>query len=42
MLRTRAASRIGGDAVAESLRALGADVVFGLPGVHALPIWEGL
>jgi acetolactate synthase-1/2/3 large subunit len=39
---TRTATRIGGHVVAESLRALGADVVFGLPGVHALPIWEGL
>lgn len=28
--------------VVESLAALGADAVFGLPGVHALPIWEGL
>jgi acetolactate synthase I/II/III large subunit len=42
MLNQRAAGRIGGDVVAESLRALGADTVFGLPGVHALPIWEGL
>jgi acetolactate synthase I/II/III large subunit len=39
---TRAATRIGGHVVAESLRALGAEVVFGLPGVHVLPIWEGL
>jgi len=39
---TRATTRIGGHVVAESLRALGAEVVFGLPGVHALPIWEGL
>jgi acetolactate synthase-1/2/3 large subunit len=36
------ATRIGGHVVAESLRGLGAEVVFGLPGVHALPIWEGL
>jgi acetolactate synthase I/II/III large subunit len=28
--------------VAEALTALGADAVFGLPGVHALPIWEGM
>ncbi len=41
-METRAATRIGGHVVAESLRALGAEVVFGLPGVHALPIWEGL
>jgi acetolactate synthase-1/2/3 large subunit len=39
---TRAATRIGGHVVAETLRSLGAEVVFGLPGVHALPIWEGL
>lgn len=42
MAETRAATRIGGHVVAETLRALGAEVVFGLPGVHALPIWEGL
>jgi acetolactate synthase-1/2/3 large subunit len=42
VLGTRAGTRIGGDVVAESLVALGAEVVFGLPGVHALPIWEGL
>jgi acetolactate synthase-1/2/3 large subunit len=28
--------------VVEALAALGADAVFGLPGIHALPIWEGL
>ena len=39
---TRAATRIGGHVVAETLRALGAEVVFGIPGVHALPMWEGL
>ncbi len=42
MSGTRAATRIGGHVVAETLRTLGAEVVFGLPGVHALPIWEGL
>ena len=26
----------------ESLRALGVDAVFGLPGVHVLPVWEAL
>ena len=26
----------------ESLQALGAEVAFGLPGIHALPIWEAL
>ena len=34
--------RTGGHVVVEALAALGADAVFGLPGVHALPIWEGL
>ncbi len=42
MAKTKAATRIGGHAVAESFAALGADVVFGIPGVHALPIWEGM
>ncbi|WP_031468092.1 thiamine pyrophosphate-binding protein [Sciscionella sediminilitoris] len=36
------AERIGGDLVAESLRALGADTVHGLPGQHALGLFEGL
>jgi len=36
------ARRIGGHLVAESLAALGAEVAFGVPGIHALPIWEGL
>jgi acetolactate synthase-1/2/3 large subunit len=34
--------RIGGHLVAESLQALGAEVVFGVPGIHSLPIWDGL
>ena len=38
----RTGKRLGGHLVAESLRALGAEMVFGVPGVHALPIWEGL
>ncbi|MGI8479775.1 MAG: thiamine pyrophosphate-binding protein, partial [Gaiellaceae bacterium] len=42
MQRAGVQTRIGGHAVADSLRTLGAEVVFGLPGVHALPIWEGL
>jgi acetolactate synthase I/II/III large subunit len=42
MQETRAGTRIGGHVVADSLQALGAEVVFGVPGVHALPIWEGL
>jgi acetolactate synthase-1/2/3 large subunit len=40
---TRATTpRTGGHVVAESLAALGAEVAFGVPGVHALAIWEGL
>jgi acetolactate synthase-1/2/3 large subunit len=34
--------RLGGHLVAESLAALGATDVFGVPGVHALSIWDGL
>src|SRR3984885_12647850 len=36
------ADRIGGHLVAESLQALGAEAAFGVPGIHALAIWEGL
>jgi acetolactate synthase I/II/III large subunit len=35
-------ARTGGKLVAESLEALGADVAFGVPGIHALAIWDGL
>ena len=35
-------ARTGGHLVAESLEALGAEVCVGVPGVHALAIWEGL
>src|SRR4249920_1324604 len=35
-------ARTGGTLVAESLEAAGADVAFGVPGIHALAIWEGL
>jgi acetolactate synthase I/II/III large subunit len=34
--------RTGGHLVAEALEALGAEVCFGVPGVHALAAWEGL
>jgi acetolactate synthase-1/2/3 large subunit len=34
--------RLGGELLAECLCALGADVVFGLPGIHALGAWEGM
>jgi acetolactate synthase I/II/III large subunit len=35
-------ARTGGSLVAESLEALGAEVAFGVPGIHALAIWHGL
>jgi len=34
--------RTGGHLVVESLESLGAEVAFGLPGIHALGIWEAL
>ncbi|HWT23125.1 MAG TPA: thiamine pyrophosphate-binding protein, partial [Solirubrobacteraceae bacterium] len=37
-----ARTRLGGHLVAESLAALGARAVFGVPGIHALAIWEAL
>ncbi len=33
-------TRVGGHLVVESLEALGVEVAFGLPGIHALAIWE--
>jgi acetolactate synthase I/II/III large subunit len=35
-------ARTGGHLVVESLESLGAEVAFGLPGIHALGIWEAL
>jgi acetolactate synthase-1/2/3 large subunit len=35
-------TRIGGHLVVEALEALGAEIAFGLPGIHALAIWEAL
>jgi acetolactate synthase I/II/III large subunit len=35
-------TRLGGHVVVETLSALGAEVAFGVPGVHALAIWEAL
>jgi acetolactate synthase-1/2/3 large subunit len=35
-------ARTGGHVVAETLESLGAEVAFGVPGIHALAIWEGL
>ncbi|HYZ79712.1 MAG TPA: thiamine pyrophosphate-binding protein [Solirubrobacteraceae bacterium] len=39
---THQGTRIGGHVVAESLTALGAEAAFGVPGVHALAMWEAL
>jgi acetolactate synthase-1/2/3 large subunit len=39
---TGTGTRIGGDVVVESLRALGADTCFGIPGQHALGLFEAL
>ncbi len=36
------AGRTGGHVVVESLESLGAEVAFGLPGIHALPTWDAL
>ncbi|MFJ4877981.1 thiamine pyrophosphate-binding protein [Streptomyces sp. NPDC088745] len=36
------AGRTGGDLVVETLRGLGATTVFGLPGQHALPLFDAL
>ncbi|MGH3058939.1 MAG: thiamine pyrophosphate-binding protein [Gaiellaceae bacterium] len=38
----RVKARTGGTLVAEALEAAGAEVAFGVPGIHALAIWEGL
>jgi acetolactate synthase I/II/III large subunit len=39
---THSGARVGGHVVAESLTALGAEAAFGVPGVHALAMWEAL
>jgi acetolactate synthase-1/2/3 large subunit len=41
-VKERLGTRTGGHLVVESLHALGARVAFGLPGVHALPMWAAL
>ena len=41
-MRTAQRERHGGDLVAESLTALGATTVFGLPGQHALGVFDAL
>lgn len=35
-------ARTGGHLVAESLGVLGAEAVFGVPGIHSLAVWEAL
>jgi acetolactate synthase-1/2/3 large subunit len=35
-------ARTGGRLVAETLEALGTEFAFGVPGIHALAIWDGL
>ncbi len=41
-MKAAAPARIGGHLVAESLEALGARAAFGVPGIHALAMWEAL
>ena len=41
-MSTAARTRIGGHLVVDCLEALGAEVAFGVPGIHALAIWEAL
>ncbi len=42
VVATGSGRRSGGHVVVEALTALGVRTVFGLPGIHALGIWEGL
>jgi acetolactate synthase-1/2/3 large subunit len=42
MTATSTTRRTGGHLVAESLASLDAEVAFGVPGIHALAIWEAL
>ena len=42
METARTRNRLGGHVAVETLEALGAGAVFGLPGTHVLPIWEAL
>jgi acetolactate synthase-1/2/3 large subunit len=39
---TASSTAIGADRLVESLEQLGVELVFGLPGVHNLPIWKAL
>ncbi|MGH2881671.1 MAG: thiamine pyrophosphate-binding protein, partial [Solirubrobacteraceae bacterium] len=42
MTGTAATTAIGAVRLLESLERLGVELVFGLPGVHNLPIWKAL
>jgi thiamine pyrophosphate-dependent acetolactate synthase large subunit-like protein len=42
MTGTASSRAIGGGSVVSSLEQLGVELVFGLPGVHNLPIWKAL
>jgi acetolactate synthase-1/2/3 large subunit len=42
MTAPQLATRTGGHLVVERLEALGAEVTFGVPGIHSLAIWEAL
>jgi thiamine pyrophosphate-dependent acetolactate synthase large subunit-like protein len=42
MTRDLTAGAVGADRMLEALERLGVEVVFGLPGVHNLPIWKAL
>jgi thiamine pyrophosphate-dependent acetolactate synthase large subunit-like protein len=42
MTGTASSHAIGGGSVVSSLEQLGVELVFGLPGVHNLPIWKAL
>ncbi len=41
-MASKGESRHGGQLVAESLEALGVSMVFGVPGIHALALWDGI
>ena len=41
-MAARLKTRTGGHLVIECLQALGAEVAFGLPGIHALAFWEAM
>ena len=41
-MAARRKTRTGGHLVIECLQALGAEVAFGLPGIHALAFWEAM